>query len=374
LLYLQNMCVFLQLNMNFTAFLLHWFKTHQRELPWKTTTDPYKIWLSEVILQQTRVEQGYDYYLRFVSQYPTVKDLAAAPLDEVLKLWQGLGYYSRARNLHYTAQLIVNEYQGKFPTSYSNLLNLKGVGEYTAAAIASFAYNEAVPAIDGNGYRVLSRFFGMETPIDTTAGKKEIYALAKEILPHKEAGRFNQALMDFGSLVCTPKNAQCIACPLSEGCFAFNHNKVTILPLKSKKVVVRSRYFHYFIVSDGHYTYLHKRMGDDIWKGLYEFPLIETDAPVEADYIVEQQSFKSIFENYEPMLLAHSPLIKHQLTHQSLWTRFYALKLNTMPEQLGCDFRKIPITHFEQYSIPRLIDIFLENKAGEFLFQKKCLP
>jgi len=167
--------------MDFTALLLHWFKDNQRSLPWKDTAEPYKIWLSEIILQQTRVEQGYDYYLRFVEQYLTVQALAAAPLDEVLKLWQGLGYYSRARNLHYTAQTIVNEFKGKFPTSYEKLLRLKGVGEYTAAAIASFAYNEAVPALDGNGYRVLSRFFGVETPIDTTIGKKEIYALAEEI-------------------------------------------------------------------------------------------------------------------------------------------------------------------------------------------------
>ena len=360
--------------MDFTALLLHWFKGNQRDLPWKHTADPYKIWLSEVILQQTRVEQGYDYYLRFVGQYPTVKALAAAPLDEVLKLWQGLGYYSRARNLHYTAQFVVNEFKGKFPTSYEKLLCLKGVGEYTAAAIASFARNEAVPALDGNGYRVLSRFFGVETPIDTTVGKKEIHALAKEILPPEEAGRFNQALMDFGSLVCTPKNAQCADCPLSSACFAFNHDMVAALPKKSKKVAVRSRYFHYFIVSDGHYTYLHKRTGNDIWKALYEFPLIETPVEMEADYIAEQQLFKSLFGKYSPTIVHHSSLIKHQLTHQSLWTRFYAVKLSKMPEQLGKDFRKTPIAQLGQYSIPRLIDAFLEKNAEEFLFQKKCLP
>ncbi|MCL2097216.1 MAG: A/G-specific adenine glycosylase [Bacteroidales bacterium] len=343
-------------------------------MPWKGTADPYKIWLSEIILQQTRVEQGYDYYLRFVQQYPTVKVLAAAPIDEVLKLWQGLGYYSRARNLHYTAQIIANEFKGKFPTSYKSLLNLKGVGEYTAAAIASFAYNEAVVAIDGNGYRILSRFFGVETPIDTTTGKKEIYALVEELLPRKEAGRFNQALMDFGSLVCTPKNTQCAACPLSEACFAFNHAKVAALPIKSKKVAVRSRYFHYFIVSDGHYTYLHKRSANDIWKGLYEFPLIETTAPTEVDHIIEQQLFKSLFGKYAPKITAYSQVIKHQLTHQRLWTRFYAIKLDAMPKRLAKDFCKVPIAQIETYSIPRLIDAFLEKKAGQFLFQKKCLP
>ncbi|MDR0294699.1 MAG: A/G-specific adenine glycosylase [Prevotellaceae bacterium] len=359
--------------MDFTALLLHWFKNNQRDLPWKHTVDPYKIWLSEVILQQTRIEQGYDYYLRFAKQYPTVQALAAASVDEVLKLWQGLGYYSRARNLHYTAQLVVNKLKGKFPRTYEKLLTLKGIGEYTAAAIASFAYNEAVPALDGNGYRVLSRFFGVETPIDTTVGKKEIYALAKEILPSKEVGRFNQALMDFGALMCTPKNAQCADCPLSTACFAFNYDKIAALPVKSKKVVVRSRYFHYFIVSDGHNTYLHKRMGNDIWEALYEFPLIETLTEVEAEYITEEQLFKSFFGKYSPIIIRHSLLIKHQLTHQSLLARFYAVKLNTMPEQLGKDFRKIPIAQLEQYSIPRLIDAFLEKNAEQFLFQKKCL-
>jgi A/G-specific adenine glycosylase len=360
--------------MDFTAFLLHWFKANQRDLPWKHTIDPYKIWLSEIILQQTKVEQGHDYYLRFVNQYPDVKALAAAPIDEVLKLWQGLGYYSRARNLHYTAQLIVNEFKGKFPTSYEKLLSLKGVGDYTAAAIASFAYNEAVPALDGNGYRVLSRFFGVEIPIDTAIGKKKIYALAKEILPTKEAGRFNQALMDFGSLVCTPKNVQCVDCPLSDACFAFNHAQVTLLPVKSKKVVVRSRYFHYFIVSDGYYTYLHKRMANDIWKALYEFPLIETPTSIDAGHIIEHHDFKLIFKKYTPIIIAHSSLIKHQLTHQTLWTRFYAVKLNTMPDRLGKDFRKVPIVQLDRYSIPRLIDAFLEKNAEQFLFQKKCLP
>ena len=357
--------------MDFTALLLHWFKHNQRDLPWKHTADPYKIWLSEIILQQTRVEQGYDYYLRFVKQYPTVKDLAAAPVDEVLKLWQGLGYYSRARNLHYTAQLVVSEFKGKFPANYEKLLRSKGVGEYTAAAIASFAYNEAVPALDGNGYRVLSRFFGVETPVDTTVGKKEIYALAEEVLPSTAPAHFNQALMDFGSMVCTPKNMQCANCPLSAACFAFNHDKVMLLPVKSKKVVVRSRYFHYFIVSDGHHTYLHKRTANDIWKGLYEFPLIETAIEMEVDDIVEQQEFQLLFGKYAPIMLGHSSIIKHQLTHQSLWTRFYALKINTMPEQLGEDFQKVSINQLERYSIPRLIDAFLEKKAEVFLFQKK---
>ncbi len=352
--------------MIFTTLLLQWFRRNSRDLPWKHTKDPYKIWLSEIILQQTRVEQGYDYYLKFVKQYPTVGDLAKAPQDEVLKLWQGLGYYSRARNLHYTAQTIVNELNGKFPDNYAALLKLKGVGEYTAAAIASFAYDEAVPALDGNGYRILSRVFGVETPIDETVGKKELQALAKEVLPVKEAAAFNQALMDFGSLVCTPKNAGCINCPISDICFACRNDKVYQLPVKSKKIEVKSRYFHYFIIADEKYLYIRQRAEKDIWQGLYEFPMIETDTAVEEDKIKLLTEWKNLFGE-GATILRHSALIKHQLTHRTLWTRFYLIKVEQISKNIKENYLKIPANKFEQYSIPRLIDAFLEKHAEEFL-------
>ena len=373
--------------MDFTALLLRWFREHRRDLPWKQTTDPYKIWLSEIILQQTRVDQGYSYYLRFVEQYPEVEDLAAAPLDEVLKLWQGLGYYSRARNLHHTAQMIVREFKGKFPRKYEDILKLKGVGAYTAAAIASFAYGEPVAALDGNAYRVLSRVFGVEAPIDGAEGKKAIQHLAEEVLPAAMPGAFNQAMMDFGSLVCTPRNAQCLCCPLNEGCYAHAHSKVYELPVKSKKVTVRTRYLHYFIVSDGKNTLLHQRSDNDIWKGLYEFPLIETTEAVGAEDIIKHPAFKKLFgkrvsaDTSSALSIAtrqarryithYSSLVKHQLTHQTLWARFYAVAPEALSGNLCGDFLRVPLAQFDRYSIPRLIDAFLEKHAEKFLFRKK---
>ncbi len=357
--------------MDFTSLLLHWFEKNQRHLPWKETTDPYKIWLSEIILQQTRVDQGYNYYLRFVEQYPTVEDLAGAPLDEVLKLWQGLGYYSRARNLHHTAKMIIQDFSGKFPRKYEDILKLKGVGVYTAAAIASFAYNEPVVALDGNGYRIFARVFGVDVPIDTGEGKNTIQAIADGVLPKNKAAAFNQALMDFGSLVCTPKNAQCMFCPMNEGCVAYAQGKVYDLPVKSKKVNVRTRYFHFFIVSNGKSTYLHKRADNDIWKGLYEFPLIETKEPVEADEITKHPTFKKILGKNSSFITHHSSLIKHQLTHQTLWSRFYAVDMKALPHGLSEEYIKIPLKEFDCYSIPRLIDAFLEKNAEKFLFRKK---
>lgn len=371
--------------MDFTALLLTWFGKNRRDLPWKQTTDPYKIWLSEIILQQTRVDQGHDYYLRFVKAYPRVNDLAAAPVDEVLKLWQGLGYYSRARNLHHTAQVIVEEYNGVFPQTAAALMALKGVGAYTAAAIASFAHGEPVAALDGNAYRILSRVFGVEAPIDSAEGKKEIQALAETLLPPQRPADFNQAMMDFGSLVCTPKQAQCMYCPMQDACYALRNGRVYALPVKRKKVAVRTRYFHYFLLSDGVDTYIHKRPSGDIWEGLYEFPLIETEGPVEADEISGLPAVQQLLGESALCIMHHSSLVKHQLTHQTLWTRFYAVQLEPgfelppaparpgalQPEKFNNTYIKVPLVDLERYSIPRLIDAFLEKHSGTYLFQKK---
>jgi A/G-specific adenine glycosylase len=352
--------------MDFTANLLGWFKKNHRDLPWKNTKDPYKIWLSEIILQQTRVEQGYSYYLRFIDQYPTVEALAAAPLDEVLKLWQGLGYYSRARNLHVTAQTVVAHHHGQFPRSSASLLSLKGIGEYTAAAIASFAFNEPVPALDGNGYRILTRVFGIYTPIDSAKGKQALRALAQELISRHYPADFNQALMDFGSLVCVPKNPKCIECPLNEGCSAFSAGKVAELPVKGRKPEIRTRYFHYFIVQEKHHVYLHQRSGNDIWKGLYEFPLIETGTDVAPEKITVQTAWKELFSGEKIRIINYSPLIKHQLTHQTLWTRFYLIKTDTIPQSLRQHYLRVPLKDFDRYSIPRLIDAFLEKNLENF--------
>jgi A/G-specific adenine glycosylase len=357
--------------MDFTSNLLGWFKKNHRDLPWKNTKDPYKIWLSEIILQQTRVEQGYSYYLRFIDQYPTVEALAAAPLDEVLKLWQGLGYYSRARNLHATAQTVVAQHHGQFPTSSSNLLALKGIGEYTAAAIASFAFDEPAPALDGNGYRILTRVFGIHTPIDSSEGKKTLRKLAQALISQRYPADFNQALMDFGSLVCVPKTPKCDECPLQEGCYAFCNGKVAELPVKGRKPGIRTRYFHYFIVQEAHHVYLHQRAGNDIWKGLYEFPLIETDTEVPPEKIPAQAAWKQLFSGEKVQISHFSLLIKHQLTHQTLWARFYFIKAGTIPQTLRQHYLRVPLNDFDRYSIPRLIDAFLEKNVEKFGFVSK---
>ena len=259
----------------FREHLFEWFAQNSRPLPWKGERDPYKIWLSEIILQQTRVEQGLPYYQKFIEQYPIVRHLADAPEDEVMKLWEGLGYYSRARNLHHSAKLIANELGGNFPDTYTGIRALKGVGDYTAAAIASFAFNLPHAVLDGNVFRVLARYFGIETPTDTPAAKKEFAALAQELLDPARPGDFNQALMDFGATHCTPQQPKCPACPLRPHCAAFQQNKVAELPMKSKSLVKKDRFFFYLVVHHKGDTFVRKRSGKDIWQNLWEFPLLE---------------------------------------------------------------------------------------------------
>jgi A/G-specific adenine glycosylase len=290
-----------------------------------------------------------------------VKDLSAASLDEVLKLWQGLGYYSRARNLHHTAQMVVENYDGLFPASANGLRLLKGIGEYTAAAIASFAFGEVVPALDGNGFRILARVFGVSQPVDSNAGKKILRELAQELIPEKYPADFNQALMDFGSLVCTPGAPKCTECTLNEGCYAYSHKKIAALPVKSKKPAIRTRYFHYLIIRENSSVYLCQRSGNDIWKGLYEFPLIETSTNIPPEEITTQTTWKKLFTGVKVDITRYSTLVKHQLTHQTLWARFYFVKLSKIPESLHKYCLRVPVAEFDRYSIPRLIDAFLEK-------------
>src|ERR1043165_6651460 len=257
---------------HFSGKIMTWYEQNKRDLPWRNTRDPYLIWLSEVILQQTRVDQGMAYYHKFAEAFPTVKDLAKADSDKVMKLWQGLGYYSRARNLHAAAKMVAGKYKGVFPASYEGIKELKGVGDYTAAAIASFAFKLPHAVVDGNVYRVLSRVFGIETPIDSTQGKKEFNKLANELLDISNPADHNQAVMEFGSQFCKPVNPDCKSCFFNTKCFAFKHSKVPELPVKSKKTKVRSRYLNYFIIVDKNGSiFVHKRQKKDIWEGLYEF-------------------------------------------------------------------------------------------------------
>lgn len=315
--------------MVFSNALIKWYLQNKRDLPWRKTDNPYLIWLSEIMLQQTRVAQGTPYFLSFTMAFPSVFDLAKADEEQVLKLWQGLGYYSRARNLHKTAQYVANELSGKFPNNYNDLLKLKGVGEYTAAAIASFSYNEAVPVVDGNVFRVLSRYFDVETDIAAASAKKEFAALAFEMMPKDNPAIFNQAIMEFGALQCVPKNPNCDVCVFNTSCAALQKKKVDQLPVKSKKVKVRNRFFNYLVVSDDNQnTIIQKRTAKGIWHNLYEFPLIETDAPEDFDFIskrVQGDFFKN--NTLISMENDNGQSVVHKLSHQHLHIKFWKVKV-----------------------------------------------
>ena len=309
------------------AALLAWYPRHHRDLPWRHTRDPYAIWLSEVILQQTRVAQGLPYYETFLAAYPTVQELAAAPEAEVLRYWQGLGYYSRARNMHHTAQQVVKEHNGRFPGTYAGLLQLRGVGPYTAAAIASFAFDEAVAVLDGNVYRVLARIFGLHSDIAAPSSRKEFQALADQHIPAAAPADFNQAIMEFGAIQCTPNKPDCLFCPLQAQCWAFQHGQVALLPVKSKAKASRTRYFHYFVLRHGEQTYMRERREKDIWQGLYDFTLAETTVPElpPAELLRHLDALGAALNTSQAA--EPSATYRHVLSHQKLEARFHALYL-----------------------------------------------
>lgn len=342
--------------MNFTNLLIQWYLREKRDLPWRKTTHPYPIWLSEIMLQQTRVAQGLPYFLRFTEAFPTVFDLAAADEEQVLKLWQGLGYYSRARNLHATAKHIAFDLNGIFPENYKGLLQLKGVGEYTAAAIASIAYGEAVPVVDGNVYRVLSRYFDVETDISSPKAKKEFFKLAASLLPKDKASEFNQAMMEFGALQCVPKSPDCTNCVLNEGCLALQKNKVGQLPVKLKKTKVVNRYFNYLIIKDRNgNSVLQKRTAKGIWHNLYEFPLLETLDEVDLDEairLITQHPFGFTPKHIKPL---HHNAIIHKLSHQQLHIRFWEVEVDKTIEGA------LPIEDLKKYPFPVVIHNFMEE-------------
>lgn len=332
--------------MEFSNSLIHWYLQNKRDLPWRNTTNPYHIWLSEIMLQQTRVAQGLPYFLAFTEAFPTVFDLANANEEQVLKLWQGFGYYSRARNLHATAKYIANELNGEFPNKYKDLIRLKGVGEYTAAAIASFSYNEPVAVVDGNVFRVLSRYFNIDSDISDGKTKKEFQNLAQEVLPLDNPALFNQAIMEFGALQCVPKNPDCNSCVLNSSCAALQHKKVAQLPVKSKKTKVTNKFFNYLILKDVDANYIvQKREGKGIWENLYEFPLRETDELVsELDFM--NQLAEMDFFNQKPneIFVLHPQIIQHKLSHQNLYIRFFQLNFDVkLPDsKLLTEIEKLP--------------------------------
>lgn len=341
----------------FSSTLISWYAEHRRDLPWRNTSDPYCIWISEIILQQTRVVQGLDYYLRFVQRFPDVFSLAKAEEDEVLKYWQGLGYYSRARNLHAAARSM----QHGFPTTYPEVRALKGVGDYTAAAICSIAYGLPYAVVDGNVYRVLSRYWGIDLPIDTAAGKKHFAALAQELLPPAEASMYNQAIMDFGALQCTPQSPDCLRCPLIDTCVAVLTDRVQELPVKQPKQKPSSRYFNYIYVRTGAYTYIHQRKENDIWRNLYEFPLIETETDLtESEFLALPQFQSLIAPGEEPLIRCVCPPVKHVLSHRIIHAHFYEVQLPPGSRSFAA-YQCVPIDELSHYAVSRLIHQFLEK-------------
>ena len=337
-----------------TAPLLTWYDIHKRVLPWRGIRDPYRIWLSEVILQQTRVAQGMDYYLRFVARFPDVGALAAADEDEVLKLWQGLGYYSRARNLHAAARQVVERYGGRFPAAYADVRSLKGVGDYTAAAVCSIVYDAPCAVLDGNVYRVLARLFDIGIPIDTTAGKRTFAELAQLQLDTSRPGLYNQAIMDFGALQCTPAQPRCGDCPLAGRCLALAAGTVGVRPVKQGRAKVRDRWFNYLHVTCGGQTLLHRRGGGDIWQGLYEFPLIETDKAADFAELAATAAFRELLGNGRWHLRRSVTMPGHQLSHQLLHAVFHRIECDAMPA-----FPSVETAALGGYALPRLIDRYL---------------
>lgn len=341
----------------FAAIIVKWYGENKRELPWRESSDPYRIWISEIILQQTRVVQGYDYFLRFVERFPDVRSLADADEDEVMKYWQGLGYYSRARNLHAAAKSM----NGVFPTTYAEVLSLKGVGEYTAAAICSFAYGMPYAVVDGNVYRVLSRYFGIDTPIDSTEGKRLFAALAHEMLDKRHPAVYNQAIMDFGAIQCTPQSPRCLSCPLADACVALSKGRVTELPVKQHKTKTTNRYFNYIYVRAGAHTFINKRTADDIWKNLFEFPLVETPAPLSEEELLLLPEFQSLFAPGEqPVVRSVCRRVKHVLSHRVIYADFYEV---TLPEATAsfAKFQKIKTEDLEQYAVSKLVYTFIRK-------------
>lgn len=334
--------------------LIKWYNQNKRELPWRNTNQPYNVWLSEIILQQTRVVQGLPYYERFVEKFPSVFDLANADEEQVMKLWQGLGYYSRAKNLHQTAKKVAYELGGVFPTSYEGLLKLKGIGDYTASAIASICYSAPYAVIDGNVYRVLSRVFGIEIPINSTEGINFFRKKANELLCKTDSGTYNQAIMEFGAMQCKPQLPDCQQCIFVNNCVAYATGKVDVLPIKLAKTKIKVRYFDYLVVIDNQgFTLLNKRTEKDIWLGLYEFPLIENKVQLSENEIITE--VKKRFSAAVEVYLFNENAVVHKLSHQHLHTRFWVVKLGQILEQ------SIDIQQVTNFPVPILIANFINQ-------------
>lgn len=346
---------------NFNQSLISWYSQHKRDLPWRNSKDPYLIWVSEIILQQTRVNQGIDYYFRFTEQFPDINSLASADINLVLKVWQGLGYYSRARNMHLTANHIVNHLNGEFPKSFNELKKLKGIGDYTAAAIASFAFQEAVPVVDGNVYRVLARLFGIAESTQTTTGKKIFFEKAYTLIDKENPAEFNQAIMEFGSLQCTPTNPDCNLCPFKLVCFAYKTDSIDWLPIKKQKTKIRDRFFNYIYIMYNDQVFLEQRINNDIWKLLYQLPLIETNTDLTDQEIINHEQWKTIFKSAKIVIKPDIITKKHILSHQRIHARFYKVNINKPTDYLLRNYILTPVNELHKYSVPQLINNYFSD-------------
>jgi A/G-specific adenine glycosylase len=332
---------------NFSLVLIKWYNLNKRNLPWRNTIDPYKIWISEIILQQTRVEQGLPYYNKFILNFPNIIKLSQAKEDKVLKLWQGLGYYSRARNLHFTSKYITDKLNGEFPKNYDGLIKLKGVGKYTASAISSFAYNEKKAVLDGNVFRVLSRYFGVFDPIDSTLGLKLFEEISFKNLPIKNIATYNQSIMEFGALQCKPASPNCELCPLNFNCWAFLNNEISSLPVKNKKIIKKERFFNFIVLANEKFVFIEKRIKNDIWKNLYQFPLFEDS----------DLNFKPAKDLVKNGVLLKKTKIKHILTHQRLNVVFWHYNVNKLEKNKK--YKTIEIKKIDQYPVPKIVENYI---------------
>lgn len=343
---------------DFTRNLLRWHVFHnKRAMPWKGERDPYRIWLSEIILQQTRVEQGWAYYEKFIKTFPNVHMLADSTQEEVYKLWEGLGYYTRCKNLHATAKIISYEHQGIFPGTYDEIIKLKGIGPYTAAAISSFAFNEKKAVVDGNVQRVLARYFGVSTPVDTPEGKKMFSHLAQALIDDDSPAAYNQAIMDFGATICKPKNPLCEVCVQSPDCVAFNNRFVDEVPVKQKKLKIKNRWLYYFIIENGESVYIRKRESKDIWQNLHEFILLETD---NEHHSLALSFLNELLQHQSYELIAESGIYSQQLTHQHIKGRFLRIRING-EINLDGSYRLVKKININDYAFPRFINSYLQK-------------
>ncbi|MCX6257405.1 MAG: A/G-specific adenine glycosylase [Bacteroidia bacterium] len=341
--------------------LIDWYKVNQRNLPWRNTTDPYKIWISEIILQQTRVSQGTDYYYRFIEKFPDISTLAAASEEEVMKVWQGLGYYTRARNLHHTAKTIINEYSGIFPSDYDEILKLKGIGPNTAAAVSSFAFKTNKPVMDGNVVRIVSRLFGVLHSVNSSVGRTIISNYVSQLMNQSSPDMFNQAIMDFGALCCTPSKPGCKHCPFNRVCYAYLHDRIEEFPVRKKKTEMKSRFFNYLDIRSQGFTYIKKRTNNDIWKNLYEYPLIETKSDMLLQDVIASDAWAILFNGIDTDVYGISSEYLHQLTHRRIKARFIRVVVNSQQAWIPVDYTRIKSEDIINYPVSGLMAKYIKE-------------